>query len=368
MPTHPSQQLLSEEDYDAISAAVMETARGRWFLAEYARRNRSSDTDQVLKAIERLETSMEGRTSGGVEDRIRLDIVDMANAIARTKAEIAAVMPPDQQGHIGDASNELDAIVRSTETATGEILAAAEHLQEVAWTLREQGYQGAACEIIDQRATDIYTACSFQDITGQRTQKVIQVLRYLEDRLNAMVAIWGGGEAAAPVPAFKPKDSLVNGPAPPGQELAQSVVDRMMAFEAQPLTIDHQALAVDYEPLAIDHEPLAIDREPLALAPPLDLPAAPAPLLIEASPAAPAIKPAPLVLEALPAPPAIEVSPASLAVLADSPFSAPVRPKPRVAEKALVKPRPAPARSGPGPVTVSEIEALPFEERAALFS
>ena len=361
MPTHPSQQLLSEEDYDAISSAVMETARGRWFLAEYARRNRSSDTDQVLKAIERLETSMEGRTSGGVEDRIRLDIVDMANAIARTKAEIAAVMPPDQQGHIGDASNELDAIVRSTETATGEILAAAEHLQEVAWTLREQGYQGAACEIIDQRATDIYTACSFQDITGQRTQKVIQVLRYLEDRLNAMVAIWGGGEAAAPVPAFKPKDSLVNGPAPPGQELAQSVVDRMMAFEAQPLTIDHQ--------------PLAIEHEPLALAPPLDIPAAPAPLLIEASP--PAIEPAPLVLEALPVPPAIEVSPepaaievspASLAALAESPFSPPVRPKPRIAEKTLVKARPAPARSGPGPVTVSEIEALPFEERAALFS
>jgi len=168
-----------------------------------------------------------------------------------------------------------------------------------------------------------------------------------------MVAIWGGGEAAAPVPAFKPKDSLVNGPAPPGQELAQSVVDRMMAFEPQPLTIDHQ--------------PLAIEHEPLALAPPLDMPAAPVPLLIEAAPP-PAIEPAPLVIEALPVPPAIEVSPAALAALAESPFSPPVRPKPRVAEKALVKPRPLPGRSVPGPVTVSEIEALPFEERAALFS
>ena len=358
MPTHPPQPLLSEDDYEAISAAVMETARGRWFLAEYARRNRNSDTDHVLKAIERLETSMQGRPGGGVEDRIRLDIVDMASAIARTKAEIAAVLPPEEQGHIGDATNELDAIVRSTETATGEILAAAEHLQEVAWTLREQGYQGAACEIIDQRATDIYTACSFQDITGQRTQKVIQVLRYLEDRLNAMVAIWGGAEASAPVPAFKPKDSLVNGPPLPGQELAQSAVDRMMAFETAPL--------------AIEHEPLPAPP-PLALAPPVVEPAA-LPLLIETMPSAPMVATTPLVIDALsaPVPLIIEASPlpepAVVPTLPESPFSPPLRPKPRVAEKPAVKPVPMLTKAAPGPVTVAEIEALPFEERAALFS
>ena len=31
--------LPSEADYDAIREAFMETSRGRWFLAEYARRN-----------------------------------------------------------------------------------------------------------------------------------------------------------------------------------------------------------------------------------------------------------------------------------------------------------------------------------------
>jgi hypothetical protein len=43
------------EDYEAIEAAVMDTARGRWFLAEFARRNRSADTSLLLTAIERLE-------------------------------------------------------------------------------------------------------------------------------------------------------------------------------------------------------------------------------------------------------------------------------------------------------------------------
>jgi hypothetical protein len=42
---------IGDAEYDAIEAAVLETARGRWFLAEYARRNRHTDTDLVLDSI-----------------------------------------------------------------------------------------------------------------------------------------------------------------------------------------------------------------------------------------------------------------------------------------------------------------------------
>ena len=38
---------------------------------------------------------------------------------------------------------------------------------------------------------EIFTACSFQDLTGQRTTKVINVLRYIEQRIGSMIAIWG---------------------------------------------------------------------------------------------------------------------------------------------------------------------------------
>ena len=47
-----------EEDYDAISAAFMETSRGRWFLTEYAKRNRNADTRMVLDAVARIEESL----------------------------------------------------------------------------------------------------------------------------------------------------------------------------------------------------------------------------------------------------------------------------------------------------------------------
>ena len=48
----------SEEDYDAISQAFMETSRGRWFLGEYAKRNRNADTRMVLDAVARIEENI----------------------------------------------------------------------------------------------------------------------------------------------------------------------------------------------------------------------------------------------------------------------------------------------------------------------
>src|SRR5262249_54811599 len=159
--------------------------------------------------------------------------------IARTKAEIAAIKPDaEHQGKFGEATEELDSIVHATEGATSDILAAAEQVQEVAWTLREQGVETEFCDLLDGRATDIYTACSFQDLTGQRTQKVINVLRYLEGRINAMIKIWGLDGAMAVEAAESAQASegaaLLNGPARPGHGLDQSDVDVVMG-PAEPI-------------------------------------------------------------------------------------------------------------------------------------
>jgi len=45
-------------DYEEIEEAVMETARGRWFLTEFARRQRGADTRLLLDAIRRLEDQL----------------------------------------------------------------------------------------------------------------------------------------------------------------------------------------------------------------------------------------------------------------------------------------------------------------------
>src|SRR5215468_9775805 len=104
MSNLPVPMPLSEADYDMIESAVLETNRGRWFLAEYARRNRHADTKMLLAAIERMEAAIRGEPSAHSVDRSRFDLIEMAKAIARTKAEIAAIKPDsEQQGKFGEA-------------------------------------------------------------------------------------------------------------------------------------------------------------------------------------------------------------------------------------------------------------------------
>lgn len=192
---------ISEAEYESIEAAVMETARGRWFLSEFAQRNRTADTNILLNAISRLEQAVTGERAAQNMDRFRFDLMEMAKAISRTKGEIAAIHAPDHgESRLNEASESLDAIVRTTERATSEILEAAEHVQEAAWTLRETGADDTLCGALDRHATEIYTACSFQDLTAQRTGKIVNTLRYLEGRINAMIDIWGADEQPEPAP------------------------------------------------------------------------------------------------------------------------------------------------------------------------
>jgi len=348
-PATRPQGSLVEADYEAIEQAVMETARGRWFLAEYARRNRHADTTAVLDAIGRLEGAMGSARPSGDLDRVRLDIREMAHAIARTKAEIAAIKPEGattQSGHFEDASVELDAIVQATETATGDILSAAETIQEIAWTLREMGAENEVCDLIDTKTTDIYTACSFQDITGQRTRKVINVLRFLEERIDTMMAIWGEPLVApAPAPplmneAAKPvseEAALLNGPAKPGEGLVQSDVDMMLD---DGLFADGQEAETAQAAVA----EVAVAPEPV--------PAAPAPAAPARSEPAPAAR-APLV----------EDVPATARATAAAALSTDDRP---LAETPRAPRTDAPLAPGLG--AVEDIEKLSFVEKVALTS
>ncbi|WP_306029790.1 protein phosphatase CheZ [Stappia sp. MMSF_3263] len=223
---------IRESDYDAILTALTDTDRGRWFLQEYTKRNQKPDTQVVLEAIGRLEKAMTRERAVPNIDRIRLDIADMQEAIERTKREIANIKHEQEDGNrFIEASNELDAIVTKTESATQEILAAAEAIQETAWTLRENGADEASCDDIDARATEIFMACSFQDLTGQRTQKIVQVLQYLESRINLMISIWGIEDATATDTKFvedtRPDAHLLNGPQMDGKGVSQNAVDEM---------------------------------------------------------------------------------------------------------------------------------------------
>jgi hypothetical protein len=90
MAALPPPEGMTEEDYDSIHAAVVETVRGRWFLAEYARRSRVDEVREMLDAISRLETvvtSSRALPPGDASPHLRL-VAQRASEIAASLAAI----------------------------------------------------------------------------------------------------------------------------------------------------------------------------------------------------------------------------------------------------------------------------------------
>ncbi|MCX7325532.1 MAG: hypothetical protein NTZ14_14110 [Hyphomicrobiales bacterium] len=233
---------VSEADYNAIELAVMETARGRWFLREFAARNRNADTTMLLSAISRLERTVSGEEAFGQVDRVRSDLVEMATSISGLLHDLEnSNVSNNERVRLGEATSALDAIVKTTENATSDILAAAESIQEIAWHLRERQIDEAVCDKIDHLATDIYTACGFQDLTAQRTQKVVRTLSFLEERINALVDLWAGpeGRSGATMGTASPDGSRSVASAVPA-DLNQHDIDVVIV---EPQAVGRQAAA-----------------------------------------------------------------------------------------------------------------------------
>jgi len=129
--------------------------------------------------------------------KAELDLI--YDAINRTKTEIATLHVTGFEGpEMARVTHELDAIVDGTERATEQILSAAEFIDQTANTLsaalKAEGDQGLAQDI-QERVIQIFEACNFQDLTGQRIGKVVATLKFIESHIVRMMDIWGGIES-----------------------------------------------------------------------------------------------------------------------------------------------------------------------------
>lgn len=165
---------LSQADYDAIEAAVMETARGRWFMAEYAKRNRQADTLQLLGAIGRIE-----RVVGlGVQETSRDgSLIEAAALISDLRVDLERISGKTQERSSGLAAQ--------IERAAGTVLSATESIQEAAWSLREDGADAALCDRLDRRAAEASQAVGLIDSVVQRIDKIADTIAMLDSSLRA---------------------------------------------------------------------------------------------------------------------------------------------------------------------------------------
>src|SRR5215217_7092290 len=82
----------SEQDYDAISEAFMETSRGRWFLGEYAKRNRNADTRLVLDAVARIEQSLAAQKQTVADNTLADALAAIRAAVGEAQAAATAAL------------------------------------------------------------------------------------------------------------------------------------------------------------------------------------------------------------------------------------------------------------------------------------
>ena len=115
-------------------------------------------------------------------------------AIAKTKTEIASLNGAGLNEGNSSPQDELDAVVLGTESATNQILTAIEQVEADATMLANTlvGDEALKAVNIQEKVLSIYEACNFQDITGQRIAKVVEALRFVSERTDQMIEIWGG--------------------------------------------------------------------------------------------------------------------------------------------------------------------------------
>jgi hypothetical protein len=174
---------LSETDYEAIEAAVMETSRGRWFMAEFAKRNRQADTLQLLGAISRIERVVSASVAAA----------DMPQAAGEPEVGEAAALIADLRIDLerisGRAEDRSSGLAARIEAATSTVVQATESIQEVAWNLREAGASEALCDMLDQRTAEISAATVILDGTVQQVDKIADTIAMLDSSLRAVAGL-----------------------------------------------------------------------------------------------------------------------------------------------------------------------------------
>jgi chemotaxis protein CheZ len=187
----------------------------------------SYDSAVVEAVVRAVFSTLHGDLTGN-ETSLLAEVEELGRTIAAAKAEIAALRVDDiTDSHIPSATDELDAIVAHTATATNCILEVCETLDAISAKM-----DGPDAELMIEATSRIYEACSFQDITGQRINKVVTTLKTIDTKIAHIVATFSvpsGTSAPEHLPSELESSGLLNGPQLPMVAMGQSEIDKLLA-------------------------------------------------------------------------------------------------------------------------------------------
>ncbi len=198
------------------------------FLEENKKRGGDVSLTDVMHLAEVMSGSMHDLLSK-VQPAVTEELTAIAREISSMKEEICQLRANDMTSNrIPDAGRELDAIVEATEDATNTIMEAAEEIMS-ADTSDHEAYQ----TLVSGKMIEIFEACTFQDITGQRISKVVSTLNFIDERVSAFVSrlrIPEEFEADLEETAedVRKRELILHGPQHSGEGVSQNDVDDLM--------------------------------------------------------------------------------------------------------------------------------------------
>jgi chemotaxis protein CheZ len=187
----------------------------------------------IEEPVEKDETVHEMEVAEFV--KLREELQELSEVIMETRREIASLQSNASGKKLNAMSDQLDAVVLDTEEATNAILEAVETIETQNESLELNASTTAENEIsetIGGAVMQIYEACNFQDISGQRISKVVSTLNFVEERVKKMIDILGGDDELEEVEIVEQDVQMddeveLSGPQPDGHEISQDEIDSL---------------------------------------------------------------------------------------------------------------------------------------------
>lgn len=175
-----------------------------------------------------MEAARESRSQVSTPSAMVKELIDIADYIANLRDAIAVLRANELTRHrLPMVHEELNEVVTATAGATNSIMGNAEAILGLP---EGPGYRAA----VEAKVYDIFEACAFQDITGQRIAKVAEAMSQLEGRLarfsSAVKARDAGGIDESEIERrTRNEELLLNGPQKGGPATAQDEIDALFA-------------------------------------------------------------------------------------------------------------------------------------------
>lgn len=168
--------LHAEQEYRSIEAALLETARGRWFLAEHSRRSRRIETTQLEDALGRLKTSL--RDPPAVLGRLRTELDAISQVLRQARQVVLS-----RAG--GSPSHTVSLGVNGETHPPAGLLAAAEEMHSLVWSLQAREVNREVCERIGRQAAAIFALSARQAQESERALQFAETIDSVARRIMA---------------------------------------------------------------------------------------------------------------------------------------------------------------------------------------